>query len=242
MLIQACLNGGTTRDEHPAVPLTPVELATAARAAAAAGAQAFHLHPRAPSGAQTLVAGDVLAAVAAVRAATGLPVGVTTGIWTVDGDTGRRLSLVADWTGPDAPDYASINVNEPGTDALADLLTGLGIAIEAGVWTVEDARLLAASTFGDRVLRVLLEPVDRAPDGAVATAAAAAAELTRLGIMASQVHHGYGLATWDVIRAAVAMGQDFRVGLEDTTVLPDGRVAAGNGELVAAAVRLVRGS
>ena len=242
MLIQACLNGGTTRDEHPAVPLTPAELATAARAAAAAGAQSFHLHPRDPSGAQTLVAGDVLAAVAAVRAATGLPVGVTTGIWTVDGDTARRMSLVADWTGPDAPDYASINVNEPGTDALADLLTGLGIAIEAGVWTVEDARLLAASTFGDRVLRVLLEPVDRSPDGAVATAAEAAAELTRLGITASQVHHGYGLATWDVIRAAVAMGQDIRIGLEDTTVLPDGRVAAGNGELVAAAVRLVLGS
>ena len=56
------------------------------------------------------------------------------------------------------------------------------------------------------------------------------------------MHHGYDLATWDVIRAAVAMGQDFRVGLEDTTVLPDGRVAAGNGDLVAAAVRLVRES
>ena len=129
-------------------------------------------------------------------------------------------------------------MNEPGTDALADLLTGLGIAIEAGVWTVDDARSLGESTFGGRVLRVLLEPVDRSPDGAVATAAATAAELTRLGITAPQVHHGYGLATWDVIRAAVAMGQDFRVGLEDTTVLPDGRVAAGNGELVAAAVRL----
>ena len=238
MLIQACLNGGTTRADHPAVPLTPAELAAEARAAAAAGAQAFHLHPRDPHGAQTLQQSHVLAAVAAVRDTTGLPVGVTTGIWTVDGDTGRRMSLVADWTGPHRPDYASINVNEPGTDALADLLTGLGIAIEAGVWTVDDARSLGESTFGGRVLRVLLEPVDRSPDGAVATAAATAAELTRLGITAPQVHHGYGLATWDVIRAAVAMGQDFRVGLEDTTVLPDGRVAAGNGELVAAAVRL----
>ena len=238
MLIQACLNGATTREEHRAVPVTPAELAAEARAAAAAGAQAFHLHPRDPHGAQTLQQSHVLAAVAAVRDTTGLPVGVTTGIWTVDGDTGRRMSLVADWTGPHRPDYASINVNEPGTDALADLLTGLGIAIEAGVWTVEDARSLGESTFGDRVLRVLLEPVDHSPDGAVATAAAAAAELTRLGITVPQVHHGYGLATWDVIGAAVAMGQDFRVGLEDTTVLPDGRVAAGNGELVAAAVRL----
>lgn len=238
MLIQACLNGATTREEHRAVPVTPAELAAEARAAAAAGAQAFHLHPRDPHGAQTLQQSHVLAAVAAVRDTTGLPVGVTTGIWTVDGDADRRMSLVADWTGPHRPDYASINVNEPGTGPLADLLSGLGIAIEAGVWTVEDARSLGESTFGDRVLRVLLEPVDHSPDVAVATAAAAAAELTRLGITAPQVHHGYGLATWDVIRAAVAMGQDFRVGLEDTTVLPDGRVAAGNGELVAAAVRL----
>ena len=237
MLIQASLNGGITRVEHPAVPLTPAELATDARAAAAAGAEAIHLHPRDPSGAQTLVAEHVLAAVAAVRAATGLPVGVTTGIWAVDGDVGRRMSLVADWTGPDRPDYASVNMNEPGTDALADLLTSLGIEIEAGVWTVADARLLGASTFGNRILRVLLEPVDRSPAGALATAAA---ELARLGIAARQVHHGYGLATWDVLRAAVAMGADVRVGLEDTTVLPDGLVAAGNGELVAAAVRLVR--
>jgi len=238
VLIQASLNGGTTRAEHPAVPLTPAELAAEARAAAAAGARAIHVHPRDLSGAQTLRPEHVLAAVAAVRAATGLPVGVTTGIWAVDGDVRRRMSLVADWSGPDRPDFASINMNEPGTDALADLLTGQGIEIEAGVWTVEDARLLGASTFGHRVIRVLVEPVDRAGARAVATAAEAATELARLGLKAPQVHHGYGLATWDVLRAAVAMGQDIRVGLEDTTVLPDGSVAAGNGDLVAAAVRL----
>jgi uncharacterized protein (DUF849 family) len=239
VLIQACLNGSTSRDEHPAVPLTPAELAAQARAAQLAGARALHLHPRDRAGEQTLDAADVLAAVAAVRAATGLPVGVTTGIWTVDGDAARRLSLVADWTGPDRPDYASINVNEPGTGPLADLLTGLGIEIEAGVWTPEDARLLAASGFGHRVLRVLIEVEDRTPADAVATAAACAAELARGGITARQLHHGYELATYDVIRAAPAMGADVRIGLEDTTVLPDGTVAAGNGELVAAAVRLV---
>ena len=238
MLIQASLNGGTTRAEHSAVPLTPAELAAEARAAAAAGARAIHVHPRDPSGAQTLRPEHVLAAVAAVRAATGLPVGVTTGIWAVDGDVRRRMSLVADWSGRDRPDFASINMNEPGTDALADLLTGHGIGIEAGVWTAEDARLLGASAFGHRVIRVLVEPVDRSGAGAVATAAQAAAELARLGVKARQVHHGYDMATWDVLRAAVAMGQDIRVGLEDTTVLPDGSVAAGNGDLVTAAARL----
>jgi uncharacterized protein (DUF849 family) len=242
LLIQACLNGGTTRAEHPAVPLTPAELAAEARAAQLAGAQALHLHPRDAAGAQTLSPDDVLAAVAAVRAATGLPVGVTTGIWTVNGDVARRMALVERWTGQDRPDYASINVNEPGIDDLADLLTELGIEIEAGVWTPQDARQLAASTFGHRVLRVLIEPVDRSAAAAVTTAAAAASELARTGVLARQVHHGYGLATWEVIGAAARMGQDIRVGLEDTTVLPDGTVAAGNGDLVAAAARLVRGA
>lgn len=240
MLIQACLNGGTTRAGHPAVPLTPAELAAQARDAKRAGAQSLHLHPRDQAGAQTLAAEHVLAAVTAVRAATGLPVGVTTGIWTVGGDVARRMALVAGWAGQDRPDFASINMNEPGTEALADLLTGMGIEIEAGVWTARDAQLLAASSFGRRVLRVLIEPVDRTPAAAVETAAACAAELAASGITARQLHHGYDLATWEVIRAAVAMGQDIRVGLEDTTVLPDGAVAAGNGDLVAAAARLVR--
>ena len=242
ILVQAALNGGTTRDAHPAVPLTSAELAAEARGAADAGAGAFHLHPRDESGAQTLEPEHVLAAVAAVRGATGLPVGVTTGIWTVDGDVQRRLALVQRWTGKDRPDYASINMNEPGTDDLADLLTSLGIQIEAGVWTAADARLLGAAAFRDRILRVLMEPVDRNPAGAVATAAEAASELARLGVTARQVHHGYDQATWDVMRAAVAMGRDIRVGLEDTIVLPDGSVAEGNADLVAAAVRLVRGS
>ena len=87
-----------------------------------------------------------------------------------------------------------------------------------------------------------MEPVDRNPAAAVAAAAEAASELARLGVTARQVHHGYDLATWDVMRAAMAMGQDIRVGLEDTTFLPDGSIAAGNADLVAAAVRLVRES
>jgi uncharacterized protein (DUF849 family) len=239
MLVQAALNGGAMRAGHPAVPFTPAELAAEARAAAAAGAGAFHLHPRDECEAQTLDAEHVLAAVAAVRGATGLPVGVTTGIWTVDGDVNRRLALVERWVGPDRPDYASVNMNEPGTEELANLLTSLGIGIEAGVWTVGDARVLGSSGFRDRIVWVLMEPEDAAPADAVATAAETAAELARLGITARQVRHGYDLATWDVLRAAIADGQDIRVGLEDTTILPDGSLAAGNGALVGAAAALL---
>ena len=47
-----------------------------------------------------------------------------------------------------------------------------------------------------------------------------------------------GVATWAVLRAAINLGRDIRVGLEDTVVLPDGRPASGNRELVETAVRL----
>ena len=237
--LTACLNGGTSRAEHPAVPLTPAELAAEARAAAAGGARAIHVHPRSASGEQSLDPVDVLPAVAAIRAATGLPVGVTTGIWAVSGDTALRLALVAGWTGPDQPDFASLNVNEPGTGDLADLLIdSLGIAIEAGVWTVADAHTLAGSALATRAFQVLIEPTPRVAPEAIAVAAQASAILLECGVAVPQVHHGYDLATWDVIRWAVAAGFHIRVGLEDTTLLPDGTTAASNGDLAAAATRL----
>jgi hypothetical protein len=59
------------------------------------------------------------------------------------------------------------------------------------------------------------------------------------GVRLEQVHHGDGIASWAVNRRAVARGHGIRTGLEDTTVLPDGRVASGNGELVVAAAMLL---
>jgi uncharacterized protein (DUF849 family) len=240
VLIKACLNGGRTRDEHPSVPQTPAELAADATAAVRAGAGAVHLHPRDPSGAETLDAEAVLAAVAAVRAAVpSTPVGVTTGLWIAGGDPARRLAEVSRWSGNGQPDFASVNWSEPGADELAELLGELGVAVEAGVGSVADADQLAASEFGGRVLRILIEPDDGVPEVAVAVAANIEAALTEHGLAAPRLHHGYGPATWPVLRAAIGLGRDIRVGLEDTTVLADGRVARGNAELVEAAVRLV---
>jgi uncharacterized protein (DUF849 family) len=239
VLIKACLNGGTTRDDHPAVPQTPSELAADASTAVSAGAGAVHLHPRDSAGAETLEADAVLAAVAAVRAAVpATPVGVTTGLWAAGGDAARRMSLVAGWGGADRPDFASVNLSEPRADELAGLLADLGIAVEAGVWSTDDADRLAASTFGRQVLRILIEPQIEAPEGAVALAAAIEGVLDRHGFTARRLHHGYGVATWSVLVAAISLGRDIRVGLEDTVVLADGRPASGNRELVEAAVRL----
>ena len=205
----------------------------------APGPEPFTCIPGTPSGAETLDAEAVLAAVAAVRAAVpATPVGVTTGLWIAGGDQARRIAQVSRWTGDGQPDFASVNLSEPGADELAGLLGELGVAVEAGVWSVADADQLAASGFGGHVLRILIEPDDGVPEVAVAVAANVEAALKEHGLVAPRLHHGYGPATWPVLRAAIRMGRDIRIGLEDTTVLADGRVASGNGELVEAAVRL----
>ncbi len=67
-----------TRADHPALPLTPDALAATARACAAAGATAIHVHVRDAEGRHTLDAGAYRTAVAAIRSATDLRVQITT--------------------------------------------------------------------------------------------------------------------------------------------------------------------
>jgi uncharacterized protein (DUF849 family) len=85
----------------------------------------------------------------------------------------------------------------------------------------------------------MVEPLDPDPQDAFAHAEAIEQALAEGGIRLEQVHHGDGIASWAVNRRAVACGHGIRTGIEDTAVLPDGRVASGNGELVAAAAALL---
>ncbi len=155
VLVQACVNGARRRAEHPAVPLSPDEIARDASRAVAAGAAARHGHPRAADGSETLDPAICDAVVAAVRGACPrIPIGLTTAIW-IEPDAGRRLELVTSWAVP--PDFVSINLSEAGVPELCDRLLSRRIGIEAGVWTVDDARTLAALGIADRCVRVLVE-------------------------------------------------------------------------------------
>ena len=231
VLLQAALNGPFGKDLHPKLPVSVDELARDAAACVAAGAQAIHLHPRDADGAERLDAQVVDAVVAAVRDACGVPVGVSTGAW-IEPDPGRRLELVAGWS---APDYASVNLSEEGAaDTMRTLLDG-GVGIEAGVWSVADAERLAATGLGDRVTRILVEPVDASAGDAVAVVDEIHAALERLGVTAPRLQHGDGAATWVLLRDAIRRGIDTRIGLEDTVDGPDGARAEGNEALVRAA-------
>lgn len=150
----------------------------------------------------------------------------------------ERFSLVEAWE--DMPDLVTANQGEPGIAELCELLLLRGVAIEAGLLRLEDARAFVRSGLAGRCRRVLIEPLDADPDAAVQHAATMEDIVVSSGITLEQVHHGYGMACWAVNRRGLDRGHGIRTGLEDITLLPDGTQARDNADLVAAAVRLIR--
>ncbi len=240
-MLKVCVNGARRRDEHPALPVTPGELARDVAAVAVVGVDAVHLHVKDGQGADTLDAHALAAALGAVReAAPGLPVGVTTGAWALS-DSGARAAAVWSWRDVRVlPDFASVNWHEEGADEVAAALLEIGVGVEAGLWHADGAREWLASPHRDRCLRVLLE----LPDGLDAAAVDAEADyLLQLlrqapGMEAREVPvllHGEGTSAWPALLLAGRLGLSTRIGLEDVLVLPDGAVASDNGALVRAA-------
>jgi uncharacterized protein (DUF849 family) len=244
VVLQACLNG----DHEVGVPRTPAELAEEARACVAAGAVSLHVHPRDEDGHETLDSRHIAAAVRALHAAAPrVEISLSTGLWITSGDVDARQQAIAGWT--ERPDLVSLNLSEEGWRELAELLAERGIGIEAGVWTARDAEVLAESGLvamwgkGSRgtrhhppVHRILVEPRSENAADAVAVAREIDAALDAAAIPTARLHHGVGPATWAVLDAAVPLGREIRIGLEDVLTLPDGRRAPDNAALVVEAV------
>lgn len=171
------------------------------------------------------------AVVRAVReACPGLLLGFSTRA-AIEPDWERRLRLIRSWRV--RPDFVSVNYWESHPLDLSRALGELGIGVEAGLSGPADAQSLLAS--GLQPQRVLVEISEPQPETAVELAAATDQLLDEGGLSCRRVHHGYDLTTWRVITAAVERGHDFRIGLEDTLLLPDGRLARDNLELIQAA-------
>lgn len=233
--LQVALNGDRI---HPAAPRTPVATADAARAAVEAGAHSLHVHAFDDAGRETLdraACAKVLRAIRALCPAS--PISLTTSA-TIVTDPGERLGLVEAWE--ELPDLVSANQGEPGIVELCESLLSRGVGIEAGLLTADDARTFVRSRLAARCRRVLIEPLDPDPAAAVQHAARMEDIVVSAGITLEQVHHGYDAGCWAVNRRALERGHGIRTGLEDITLLPDGRPARDNADLVAAAAGLIR--
>jgi uncharacterized protein (DUF849 family) len=233
VFIKVCLNGARRRDDHPGVPITPQEVADSAAGAVAAGASAVHVHPRGPDGAESLDDTAIGPAVAAMRAQVDVPIGVSTGAWFLP-DPADRLAAVAGWEV--LPDFASVNVHEPGAIDLAEALLERGVGVEAGLWHGDAARLLVRSGLAERCTRILLEPLMQHLDVALGAVADMERELGDVAPHVPRLLHGYQATAWALVDVAVQRGYQVRIGFEDTVVRRDGELAADNAELVREAV------
>jgi len=235
IFLQAALNGDRI---HPAAPRHPTAIAEAARAAVDAGAHSVHVHAFDDGGRETLDGAACAKVLRAIRAlCPETPISLTTSAAIV-GDPRERFRIVEAWE--EMPDLVTANQGEPGIVELCELLLSRGVGIEAGLLSIDDARAFVLSGLAGRCRRVLIEPLDADPDAAVQQSAEMEDILVSAGIMLEQLHHGYGIACWAVNRRGLARGHGIRTGLEDVTLLPDGKPARDNADLVAAAARMVR--
>ncbi|HSD30278.1 MAG TPA: 3-keto-5-aminohexanoate cleavage protein [Gemmatimonadales bacterium] len=232
-LLQAALNGGRRKEDHPAVPTTAPEVADAAAQCVQAGARAIHVHVRDARGLESVAPDDVARCVAALRAAIpGTPVGVSTGAWILP-EPELRHRTVSAWTVQ--PGYASVNFHESGAEALATLLLSRGTGIEVGLPEAAAAERLVRSRLAPRCLRVLIEPPAQDLDAALRTVEEIEAVLESGGVALPRLLHGLDHTAWPLIGTAAARGYDTRIGFEDTLTLPDGSPAPTNAALVTSA-------
>ena len=239
MLLKCCVNGPRLAAEHPALPVSPAQIASAAAAAQAAGAGAVHLHAKQPDGRDTLDPQRVAEAVRAVRdACPGLPVGVTTGAW-AEPDPERRRDQIVSWR--ERPDFASVNWHEEGANDVARALLEHDIGVEAGLWSADAVDAWLDSPLRDKHTRVLLELRDGMTEDEVHEVADDMMARLRGRTELPVLLHGAGTSAWPAYHYAVRLGLDTRIGLEDTLELPDGTHARDNAALVHAA-RVMAGS
>lgn len=252
LILAVAPNGARkTRADHPAVPISPAELAETAAAARAAGASMIHLHVRDAAQKHSLDVGAYREATAAVREAVGddMVIQVTSeavGLFTPEDQMGMVRAL--------APEAVSLAVRElvpeGGEDEAREFLAwlvGAGILPQYILYAPEDVgrfgRLQAEGVIppGPAFLLFVLgrytpgqrsQPNDLLP---FLSEIAAWPEAARLpwAICA------FGPKETACVTAAAALGGHARVGFENNLFLPSGRQARDNAELVGASAAAV---
>jgi uncharacterized protein (DUF849 family) len=258
-VITAALTGVlATREQCPAIPYTPKEIAEEARLAADAGASIVHIHARTPDGGPDWSVETFADILAEVRARTDVIINFSTGAIGIPPED--RIAHIRDLR----PEMAALNMgsmnyaiysekrkvfhhdhvfanpfrdiqffletmNKAGVRAEMECFDAGHIGntrpfIDMGVLKPPMQFSLIMGVLGGipGTTRHLVDQVDSLPNGS---------HWQVIGISLNQ---------WPLVAAAITMGGNIRVGLEDNFYIEEGRMAASNGELVEKAARLCR--
>jgi 3-keto-5-aminohexanoate cleavage enzyme len=259
VIITCSISGvAANRDQCPAIPYTPEEYGAEARRAVEEGASMIHIHARTPDGMPSFEIEDFRAITEAIRAEVDdVVVNYSTGAIGIPIE--KRIAYLRELR----PDVAALNMSsmnyakysrsrkdfvfktvfENSFDTIVEFLTAmneLGIRPEHECFDaghVANLDPLIDMGILEQPLQVSL--VMGVTGGIRPTA-------RNLALMADQVPGGPdGPSNWGVIgisrdqwmlvAAALALGGNVRVGLEDNFYLPNGEMARSNGDLIAKA-------
>ncbi|MEF8777217.1 MAG: 3-keto-5-aminohexanoate cleavage protein [Haloarculaceae archaeon] len=260
VVVSAALTGAlTTRDQCPAIPYTPEEIAAEAAAAREAGAAVAHIHARTENGSPTFETETYQNIYDAVRDRTDILINLSTGA------IHTPLEERAEYVREVGPDVAALNMgsmnyaiysesrgdfvfDEVFENPFHEIWDLLATMTEAGVTPelecfdtghvgnirpLQREGILHEDPHFSLVMGVL--------GGIPATVENLTHQVSQLPDEATWQVIGISRDQWALTAAALAMGGNVRVGLEDNFYLPGGDMAESNADLVEAAVELARG-
>lgn len=259
-IISAALTGAlTTREQCPAIPYTAEEIAQEARRAVDAGASIVHIHARQPDGQPAYDTATYAAIDAALRKhCPEAIVNYSTGAVGIEREL--RVAHIRALR----PTIAALNMgsmnyaiySERRKEFYHDLVfanpfSDICFFLEAmnAAGTRPEMECFDTGHIHNATPLIhmgLLRPplqfslVMGVLGGIPATVANLVNQVAALPADAHWQVIGIGQRQWSLIAAAVAMGGNIRVGLEDNFYLSKGTPARSNGELVAKAARMVR--
>jgi len=259
VVVSCALTGAlTTRAQCPAIPYTPAEIGEEARRAAEAGAAIVHIHARNDDGTPTWAPETFRRIFEEVRARSDVIINFSTG--SVGIPAAERVAHISGLR----PEMAALNMGSMNyaiysekrkefyhdhvfANPFHDIRFFLETMNEAGVRP--EMECFDSGHIGNTRplidLGVLKPPYQFSlVMGVLGGIPAGTRNLVhQVGSLPPDSHWqviGIGLEQWRLAAAALSMGGNVRVGLEDNFYLEAGRMAASNGDLVEKAVRLSR--
>ncbi len=250
LIITACICGAeVTKEQNPAVPYTPLEIAREAKSAADAGAAIIHLHVREDDGTPTQSAARFKQCIDAIRAvcpdviiqpSTGGAVGMSNDERLQPITLDPEMATLDCGTCNFGGDDIFVNTENAIID-FAEKMNARGIKPEVEVF---DKGMI------DMANRLSAKGIIKTPmhfDFVMGVNGGISGEARDLVFMAGSIPPGStwtaaGVGRYEFPMAvmAIIMGGHVRVGFEDNVYLSKGVMAKSNGELVEKAVRLAK--
>jgi 3-keto-5-aminohexanoate cleavage enzyme len=256
VILTCAISGAVaSREQCPAIPYTPAEYAAEARRIVDEGGSMIHIHARRPDGTPSHEIEDFRAITEAIVAEAGdVIVNYSTGAIGVPVE--KRIAYLRELR----PDVGALNMGsmnyakysrrrrdfvfkavfENSFDTIIALLEAMN---EAGIRPEHECFDSGHLANLDPLLHMgLLQPPLQISCvmGVTGGIRPTARNLAHMAEQVPDVPHEWGVIgisreQWGLVAAALALGGNVRVGLEDNFYLPDGTMARSNGELVAKA-------